>query len=37
MAGTFLAPFEGKHGWFFRNNGDQDVTVTLRLKGQYSL
>jgi hypothetical protein len=37
MVGTFLAPFEGKHGWFFRNNGDQDVIVTLRLKGQYSL
>lgn len=37
MVGTFLAPFEGKHGWFFRNNGDTDVIVTLRLKGQYAL
>ncbi|OYZ02120.1 MAG: hypothetical protein B7Y37_03165 [Sphingobacteriia bacterium 28-36-52] len=37
MVGTFLAPFEGKHGWFFRNKGSEDIIVTLRLKGQYSL
>lgn len=37
MVGTFLAPFEGKHGWFFRNKGNEDIVVTLRLKGQYSL
>lgn len=37
MVGTFLAPFEGKHGWFFRNKGTEDITITLRLKGQYSL
>lgn len=37
MVGSFLSPFEGKHGWFFRNNGSKDVTVTLRLKGQYEL
>jgi hypothetical protein len=37
MVGTFLAPYEGKHGWFFRNTGDEDVIVNLRLKGQYAL
>jgi hypothetical protein len=37
MVGTFLAPFEGKHGWYFRNKGTEDITVTLRLKGQYTL
>ena len=37
MAGTFTAPFEGKHGWYFRNESDQDIVVTLRLKGQYEL
>jgi len=37
MVGTFLSPFEGKHGWYFRNSGDKDVIVTLRLKGQYIL
>jgi hypothetical protein len=37
MVGTFLAPYEGRHGWFFRNEGDKDITVTLKLKGQYSI
>jgi len=37
MVGTFLAPYAGKHGWFFRNTGDEDVVVNLRLKGQYAL
>lgn len=37
VVGTLLAPFEGKHGWFFRNTGKQDMKVMLRLKGQYSL
>lgn len=35
--GTFLAPYEGKHGWFFRNNGKEDVLVNIRLKGQYTM
>jgi len=37
MAGTFTAPFEGKHGWYFRNDTSEDIIVTLRLKGQYTL
>ncbi|SDE92252.1 hypothetical protein SAMN05421636_108310 [Pricia antarctica] len=37
MVGTFYAPYEGKHGWFFRNASDEDVVVNLRLKGQYAL
>ena len=37
MVGTFLAPFEGKHGWFFRNKSTEDIVVTLRLNGEYSL
>lgn len=37
MVGTFLAPYEGKHGWFFRNNSNTDVVVNLRLKGHYIL
>ena len=37
MAGTFTAPFKGKHGWYFRNKNDADVTVTLHLTGQYGL
>lgn len=37
MVGTFLAPYEGKHGWFFRNISNSDVVVKFRLKGQYAL
>jgi hypothetical protein len=37
MVGTFLSPYEGKHGWFFRNAGSKDIKVTLRLKGEYQL
>jgi len=35
MAGTFTTPFEGKHGWYFRNETNEPVDVTIRLKGQY--
>lgn len=37
MAGTFTAPFEGKHGWYFRNETKEDIVVTIRLNGQYEL
>ncbi len=37
MVGTFTAPFEGRHGWYFRNEHATDVTVTIRLRGQYQL
>lgn len=37
MAGTFTSPFEGRHGWYFRNENKDTVTVTLRLQGQYQL
>lgn len=35
-SGTFQAPVEGTHGWFFRNRGTADVTVTLRTGGDYA-
>ncbi len=37
VAGTFLAPYEGRHGWYFKNRSDRDITVVLRLNGQYAL
>jgi len=33
--GTFTAPFEGTHGWYWRNKGDTPVTVTVRTSGFY--
>lgn len=37
MIGTFLSPFEGKHGWYFKNTDTADLNVSLRLKGEYRL
>ncbi|MFN3773432.1 hypothetical protein [Cloacibacterium normanense] len=37
MAGSLVAPFEGPHGWYFKNNSGEDITVKLKLNGQYLL
>jgi hypothetical protein len=37
MTGTLIAPFKGIHGWYFRNKNKEDVTVNIKLKGQYQL
>ena len=37
MAGSLVAPFEGPHGWYFKNNSKEDITVKLKLNGQYLL
>lgn len=37
MIGNFLSPFEGKHGWYFKNLNDTTITISIRLKGQYAL
>lgn len=31
--GNFIAPFEGTHGWYWRNRGSSPVTVTVRVSG----
>lgn len=33
--GSFTAPFDGTHGWYWRNNGEKPVTVTVRTSGFY--
>lgn len=33
--GEFTAPFEGTHGWYWRNKGDTPVTITVRTTGFY--
>lgn len=37
MVGSFMAPFEGKHGWYFKNRTPKDVQIKIRIKGQYAL
>ena len=34
--GSFVTPFAGDHGWFWRNRDDADVTVVLQLRGDYA-
>jgi hypothetical protein len=34
--GTLKAPFDGYHGWFWRNRSGNPVSLTLRTRGQYS-
>ncbi|WP_080989951.1 transmembrane anchor protein [Aeromonas caviae] len=33
--GVLVAAFDGKHGWFWRNRTDKQVTITLLTKGEY--
>lgn len=34
--GSFVAPFTGNHGWYWRNLSDQPVTIVLETSGYYS-
>jgi hypothetical protein len=34
--GVLVAAFDGNHGWYWRNRGRADVTVTLRTDGAYT-
>ena len=36
-SGSFQAPFDGRHGWYFRNYEEGAVTVTLRTWGMASV
>jgi hypothetical protein len=36
-AGTLLAPFSGIHGWYWQNQTDSEVTVTLASAGFYKI
>lgn len=35
MEGSMTVPFDGSHGWFWKNTTDTPVTVTLKTKGNY--
>ncbi|MFG6599832.1 MULTISPECIES: transmembrane anchor protein [unclassified Sulfitobacter] len=34
--GEINASFAGEHGWFWRNRDDEDVTVTVKVRGEYA-
>jgi hypothetical protein len=35
--GAFTAPFDGRHGWYWRNKNVDDVEITLKIKGAYEV
>ena len=35
--GQFTTPFDGVHGWYWKNNTDNDMTLTLTTQGNYRL
>ena len=36
-SGVLTAPFTGSHGWYWENNTQTPVRVTLKTKGQYTI
>lgn len=37
MKGSLTTPFEGSHGWYWKNTTDEPVVVTLSIKGVYTI
>ena len=37
MKGTVTTPFAGSHGWYWRNDTDNDVVVSLKTLGNYDV
>lgn len=37
MHGTLTTPFAGSHGWYWRNDSDTPITITLKTKGVYNI
>lgn len=34
--GSFVAPFTGNHGWYWKNSSSEPVTITLEASGYYT-
>ena len=37
MKGTMTVPFDGSHGWYWKNNSDQEVIVNIKTQGSYEV
>jgi len=37
MKGSFTSPFDGSHGWYWKNNSDKVVAIQLIVEGQYEV
>ncbi|MCK5121679.1 MAG: hypothetical protein KAQ91_06830 [Methylococcales bacterium] len=36
-SGSLLAPFTGKHGWYWENKSNQTVIINLKTRGNYKI
>ncbi len=37
MKGSFTAPFDGSHGWYWKNKSGSDIQVQLIFTGEYTI
>lgn len=37
MKGSFVAPFTGSHGWYWKNTENQDIQIQLMVQGNYTI
>jgi hypothetical protein len=37
MKGSFTAPFDGSHGWYWKNESVKPIAIQLIIKGQYTV
>ena len=37
MQGSMTVPFEGVHGWYWKNVSDKEIVVTLKTQGNYQV
>ncbi len=37
MLGSAIVPFEGSHGWYWKNNSNQEVIIELKTSGNYQV
>lgn len=35
-SGSVTVDFDGEYGWFFRNRDKQEITITIKIKGEYT-
>ena len=37
MKGSVTVPFAGSHGWYWQNDSDQDISISLKTLGNYNV
>ncbi len=37
VEGTMTVPFDGVHGWYWKNTSESDIVVTLKTEGSYEV